>query len=67
MPAMESVALLTEQIYRRRHAEAMGRKPELFQGAARIANTVPVRRLVRQLDLGRLDEVAAMVEGLVGA
>lgn len=67
MPAMETVALLAEQIYRRRHAEAMGRKGELFQGVARIANTVPVRRLTRQLDLGQLDEVAAMVEGLVGA
>lgn len=66
MPAMESVALLTGQIYRRRHAEAMGRKSELFRGAARIANAVPVRRLTRQLDLGRLDQVAAMVEELVG-
>jgi hypothetical protein len=65
MPAMESVALLTGQIYRRRHAEAMGRKAELFQGVARIANTVPVRRLTRQLDLAQLDEVAAMVEELV--
>lgn len=65
MPAMEAVALLTRQIYRRRHAEAMGRKSELFQGAARVASSVPVRRLTRQLDLGRLDEVAAMVEELV--
>ncbi len=65
MPAMEAVALLTGQVYRRRHAEAMGRRSELFHGAARIASSVPVRRLTRQLDMGRLDEVAAMVEELV--
>lgn len=67
MPTMETVIQLTEQVYRRRQAVAMGRKAALFQAAARIAAMVPVRSLDRQLDLGQLDRTAAMVEGLTGS
>lgn len=63
---METIAQLTEHIYRRRHAFALGRQQELFHETVRIKASVPIKCLARQLDLGQLDAVATMVEELVG-
>lgn len=64
-PPMETVALLTAQVYRLRQAYWMGRQASVFAGAAAVAATVPVRRLTRPLDFDRLPGLVAMVESTV--
>lgn len=66
MQPMEAVAALTEHIYRRRQAYALGRKKDLFRDATKIAGAVPVMRLARQFDFALLDETAARVEEMAG-
>jgi len=66
MTTMGAIAKLTEQVYRRQHVEAFDRIHGLFQGAARIAGSVPVWSLKRYLDLTRLNDMVDRVEELVG-
>lgn len=67
LPPMEAVAQLSEEIYRRRQGAVLGRKTELFHGAARVAGKVPVLRLAKQCDFAALGRTVAMVERVVGA
>lgn len=67
MRPMEAVAALGEEVYRRRQAYALGRKAELFRGVTKVADTVPIFRLARQLDFGLMDVTAARVEERAGA
>lgn len=46
-----AVTALSEQIYRRAAAVILGREVALFRAATLIANTVPVRCLIRRMDL----------------
>ncbi len=58
------IAAIQGQVFRREAGEALGRADGMFAGAARIAATTPVRRLIRRLDGPRAWSTADLPETL---
>lgn len=60
------IPLLQSQIFRRAMAMRLGLRQSLFQSAAQIAASTPVRRLCRSFDLDRMNAVIEILERTQG-
>ncbi len=65
MRGTRAMGTVADQIYRRRLGFRLGRQAALFAAASRVADTVPVYRLVRPIDIAALDDLARAVEAHV--
>ena len=60
-------SILQRNIYRGKFAEGFGRRKDLFQFSARIANQIPFYVLRRPMEGFFMDEMLAVLEPLLGA